>query len=46
MKNTGGIKMMGRKPKYLEKNLSLAIRPPQIPHTMVWDLTWASEVTS
>lgn len=45
-KNIGGIKMMGRKPKYLEKILSFAIWPPQIPHRMVWDLTCALEVTS
>jgi len=37
MKNIGGIKMMGGKPNYLEKNLSFAIWPPQTPQRMVWD---------
>jgi len=35
-----------RKPKYSEKNkpFPVPLRPPQIPHGLAWDPTWASKV--
>jgi hypothetical protein len=36
-----------RKPKYSEKNrpVPVPLHPPQIPHELAWDQTWASKVT-